>query len=102
MLLCSVRSTSQTAVGVIDSHYLVSLIISCCKEIQFYPCKVSERFAVDYHCNRIRSTDMQLILLQLLKYNRQVMKWLQQNLNMILMPHYPFDNILSYHFPVGK
>lgn len=82
MLLCLVRDISEKAVGLIDTH-LVSLVNSSCKEIQFHPCKVSERIIIDYHCNKIRSTDMQLILLQLLKYNWHVMKWLQQNMNMI-------------------
>lgn len=69
MLLYSLRDTSETGMGVIDTWYLVSLVISCCNEIRFYPCKVSKRITIDYHCNKMMSTDMQLILLQPLKYN---------------------------------
>lgn len=36
MLLCSARDTSDTAVRVTGTHYVFSLVISYCKEIQVY------------------------------------------------------------------
>lgn len=69
MLLYSLRDTSETGMGVIDTQYLLSVVISCRNEIQFYPCKVSERTTIDYCCNKIMSTDTQLIWLQPLKYS---------------------------------